>query len=176
MKPFIISITGAHSSCGKTFIAEKVLRGMDPHWGAIKYTKTALYSSITDDEAVINEEGKDTCRMRDAGADSVQWIQSPEEDLKELLEIAKERLAGVRGIVVEGNSPARIISPDVVIFVFGDDPATVKDTAKPLIERADYIIYKDKPSIKTTSKMYNKYSDEELELMIEDLKKRLLLE
>ncbi|MEE9523316.1 MAG: hypothetical protein V3V59_01030 [Thermodesulfovibrionales bacterium] len=176
MKPFIISITGAHSGCGKTFVAEKVLSGIDLKWGAVKYTKTALYSSITDNETIIRNEGKDTCRMRDAGADSVQWIKSPEEDLDELLDIAIGRLADLEGIIIEGNSPARTISPDVVLFVFGDDPEVVKDTAKPLIERADYIIYKDKPSIKTASKMYNKYSDKELEFMIDDLKKRLKLE
>ncbi len=176
MKPFIISITGAHSGCGKTFVTEKILSGIDLKWGAVKYTKTSLYSSITDDKAIIDKEGKDTSRMRNAGAESVQWIQSPEEDLKELLDMAIERLAGFEGIIIEGNSPARIISPDVLIFVFGDDPTVVKDTAKPLIERADYVIYKDKPSIKTASKMYNKYSDKELEFMIEDLKKRLSLE
>jgi molybdopterin-guanine dinucleotide biosynthesis protein len=173
MKPFIVAITGAHSGCGKTFIAETVLRGIGLTCGAVKYTKTPLYASITDDKAVIGEEGTDTARMLGAGARSVQWVQSPEEDLEELLDMAVGRLGGCEVIIIEGNSPSRIISPDVVIFVFGDDPDIVKESALSCIEKADYMIYKDKPSIKTAAKMYNKYSDREMGQMIQDLKMKL---
>lgn len=175
MRPFIISITGAHSSCGKTSVAEAVIRGIPIKWGAIKYTRTELYASITDEDHIIEEEGTDTGRIKRAGARHVQWIRSPREGLREILEGAIDRLSGTEGIVVEGNSPAVLLSPDVIIFVFGDDAGNVKASAGPLIDKADYILYKEKPSIKTTAKMYNKYSGYDIRRMLDDVIRRFSL-
>lgn len=169
MEPIIISITGAHSGCGKTSVAEALIRGIPIRWGAIKYTETELYASLTDDDERIDTEGKDTDRMKKAGAQHVQWIRSPREELKDILGIAVDRLSGVQGIIVEGNSPAEIVSPDIIIFVYGDDPDHVKPSARPLIDRANVILYNAKPSIKTTAKMYNKHSRDDASRMIDDI-------
>ncbi|GBD99928.1 hypothetical protein BMS3Abin07_01975 [bacterium BMS3Abin07] len=173
MRPFIISITGAHSGCGKTSVAEAVLGGINARCGAVKYTGTALYSSISDDDAVISQEGKDTARMKGSGAEYVLWIRSPRGELPELLEMAMERFAGLDVIVVEGNGPAELLRPDILIFVFGDDISRVKESAKPLIGKADYVLYKEMPSIKTPAKMYNKCSDIEISEMLKDVNGRI---
>ncbi len=173
MKPFIISITGAHSGCGKTRVAEKIIRGIKAGWGAVKYTGTALYASLTDDDEAIDEAGKDTRRLRDAGADPVVWVRSPHEGLGEVLEMAMERVQHCTAVVVEGNGPAMLLHPDLILFVLGDDPGNVKDSAVPLMEKANFIIYKEKPFIKTSAKMYNKYSGPALEEMVREIKTQM---
>ncbi|MDH5767928.1 MAG: hypothetical protein OEZ31_03100, partial [Nitrospirota bacterium] len=70
MRPFIIGIGGAHSGAGKTAYASLILKRLKG-WGAIKYTKTSLYSSITDDVKILSEKGKDTKRLLDSGAERV---------------------------------------------------------------------------------------------------------
>jgi len=171
MPPFIISITGAHSGCGKTRAAEAIIRAMDVRCGAVKYTRADLYSSLVDDDSLIGQEGKDTARLRQAGAEEVLWVQSTTEDLKELTGMALDRLAGCDLIVMEGNGPARIITPDILIFVFGDDPWHVKESARELVSRADIIIHGERPSIKTGAKMYNRYSGEEMAELVDYLGK-----
>ncbi|MDO8747041.1 MAG: hypothetical protein Q7J70_05200, partial [Thermodesulfovibrionales bacterium] len=43
-------------------------------WGAIKYTKTAIYASIIDDPETLTQESKDTARLISAGAEKVLWV------------------------------------------------------------------------------------------------------
>lgn len=172
MQPFIVSITGAYSGCGKTFIAEAVIKGIPIKWGAIKYTRTSLYSSISDDTATIEREGKDTDRLKSAGADKVLWLRSPKNALYDVLQTAREKLSGCEAIIVEGNSPADILNPAFLIFVFGDDPTRVKPSAMRLIERADCLLYKQGAPVKTSAKMYNKYSESGIKEMINDILKK----
>jgi molybdopterin-guanine dinucleotide biosynthesis protein len=175
MKALIISITGAHSGCGKTNTAEAVIKGIPLRWGAIKYSKTPLYASLTDDVAVIGQPGKDTDRLRKAGAEKVIWIQSPFEELVELLDVAMSELDEYEGIIIEGNSPAEIISPNLIIFVFGDDPEIIKPSARALISRADFILHPSPSSLKTPAKVYNKNSEEGLKELIRDIMGRRAL-
>jgi len=135
----IIGIGGAHSGVGKTTYASLLLRHFKG-WGAIKCTKTGLYSSIVDDREILSEEGKDTRSLLDAGAERVLWVQSPPSDLDDVLPMAVERLSDLRGIIVEGNSAIEFLRPDIIIFIFGSESSTVKDTAKGLLRRADVVI------------------------------------
>lgn len=139
MRPFIIGIGGAHSGSGKTTYASLLLRTLRG-WGAIKYTKTGLYSSVTDDHDIISQEDKDTRRFLDAGAERVLWVQSPPSELGEVLSMAVERLSDLRGIIVEGNSAIEFLRPDIIIFIFGNDPTKIKETAKGILKRADIVI------------------------------------
>ncbi len=139
----LICIGGAHSGCGKTTVAENLLRLLPGSWCAVKYTKTAFYTSVR--PAPDAEDSKDTSRMREAGADGVVWVQSPETGLKEALSLALDMLPGCEGVMVEGNSPIEFLSPDIVIFVFGKDPGRIKPSASRALRKADLIIHQGDP-------------------------------
>jgi len=155
-KPFFIGVGGAHSGVGKTSVAVALLehltaKGREPvkntgqpgtirRWGAIKYTKTALFTSIVEDSAVLRQEDKDTRRLIDAGAEEVIWVQSPAEDLHEVMPMAVDRLSHLEGIIVEGNSAIEFIKPHIVIFIFGASVDRTKPSADRLIQCADILI------------------------------------
>ncbi len=139
MQPIIIGIGGAHSGAGKTAYASLLLRNLRG-WGAIKYTKTGLYSSVIDDGKILSEEDKDTRRFLDSGAERVLWVQSPPSDIGEVLPLAVEKLSDLRGIVVEGNSAIEFLMPDIIIFIFGSDSTKIKEGAKSLLGKADVVV------------------------------------
>lgn len=138
MKPIIIGIGGGHSGAGKTTIACEILKKAEG-WGAIKFTKTPFYSSITDDQEVLSAKGKDTGRLLEAGAEKVLWVQSSGDELAETASMAVQMLTNLPGIVVEGNSMIEVLTPDIVVFVAG-----VRERFKPGAERilgmADIVI------------------------------------
>jgi LAO/AO transport system kinase len=149
-KPFIIGIGGAHSAVGKTSLAAAIIRhlsqhpaypfGKKPCLGAVKYTRTELYASLIEDEAVIKQEDKDTARLSTAGAEKVLWVKSPREELEEPLSLALSKLADLDGIVIEGNSAIEFVKPDIVIFIFGESKENTKISAEALVRQADIFI------------------------------------
>lgn len=152
MKQKIISICGAHSSCGKTTVAENLLKHLDGSWGAIKFTKTAFYTSVKQESSKEAPEGKDTYRLLQAGADEVVHIQSPDSGLEEPLNMAMGMLSAYEGLLVEGNSPIEFLKPDVVIFVFGKEKSRVKPSALKVLNQADIILFHgSEPSILASS-------------------------
>lgn len=137
-RPVIIGVGGSYSGVGKTSVATRILKAF-AGWGAIKYTKTSLFSSIIDDEKIIGEEGKDTSRLLDAGAAKVLWVQAPYTELAELLHLAIEMMSHLEGIVVEGNSAVEVARPDIVIFVQGPG-MSMKESAKKVLTMADIVV------------------------------------
>jgi uridine kinase len=143
MRPFIIGIGGAHSKVGKTTIACQILKRLSG-WGAIKYTKTSFYTSIVDSPEILKQKNKDTNRLLDAGAQDVLWVQSPPECLKEVLQIAVDRLSYLKGIIIEGNSAIEALKPDIVVFVSGNEG--LKRGAEKILSMANTVIFdKDPP-------------------------------
>lgn len=134
----IISVTGAHSSIGKTTLASILLKNLDG-FGAIKYTKTSLYTSVTDNPDEILQNGKDTAILSESGAEHVFWIQGPYHSLKDSLSFALSKMHKFNGVIVEGNSPVDYLNPDLVIFIVGDD-AQIKTSAVKICRRADILI------------------------------------
>lgn len=160
MRPFIIGIGGAHSKVGKTTIACKILKKLRG-WGAIKYTKTSFYSSIVDSPEILRQKNKDTNRLLDAGAQDVLWVQSPPEDLKEVLQIAIDRLSHLKGIILEGNSAVEALKPDIVVFVSGNEG--LKRGAEKILSMADAVIFDNNPPKETpkTVKRFRLNNEEE---------------
>lgn len=142
-RSLIIGVGGAHSGVGKTAYASMLFKRLNG-WGAIKYTKTSLYSAIVDDLNILMTEGKDTRRFLDSGAEKVLWVQSPLSEVSETVQIAVERLSDLKGIVVEGNSAIEFLKPDIIIFIFGDDPAIIKDSAEQVLNKADIVVCEGK--------------------------------
>lgn len=139
MRPIIIGVGGAHSGAGKTTYAALLLKRLKG-WGAIKYTKTGLYCSLVDDRETLLTEDKDTRRFLDSGAERVLWVQSPPSDLREVLPVAVERLSDLGGIVVEGNSAIEFLVPDIIIFIFGKDRQSMKESAREILGGANVVI------------------------------------
>jgi len=151
----IISVTGAHSGVGKTGLCALLLRRLDGY-GAIKFTRTHLYTSITDDRDIITQGDKDTAIMYRAGAERVVWICSPPESLPQALDLALRKMHGLMGVIVEGNSPSRYLKPDLLIFVMGDD-GRIKSSAVDVRDSADVIVLNVKggsryPSVESQDK------------------------
>ena len=140
----IIGICGSGSGSGKTAMAEELLksltggpaasgRGAASVWGAIKFTRTSVYTSVVTDTDVLRAEGKDTARMLAAGAQRAAWVRSSGgADLSEALSMALQHLESplesnclegqrhpLDGIIVEGNSAVELLKPDIVIFMCG---------------------------------------------------------
>lgn len=158
---FVVLIGGSYSGCGKTTLGEGLLRKLGKGWAVIKYTRTGFYSTLISNEEVLLSEGKDTARYLRAGAEEVLWLQSPPENLSEMIPLALERLSHYRGIIIEGNSPIEFLSPDVVVFVDGYErpPKTSSDKVRRV---AHMIVKQDK-------------MDEGIEKTAEFINQRLLL-
>ncbi len=164
----IICIGGAHSGCGKTTAAERLLRLLGGSWGAIKYTKTAFYTSVARNPEA--PEDKDTSRLRRAGAGDVLWVQSPDAGLEETIDMAVNMLTHCEGILVEGNAPIEFLSPDIVIFVFGKDTGRLKPSALRILKKADIVICQDEipGSAPLDSELYEPCRDRIIRLGIKE--------
>ena len=134
----ILSVAGAHSGVGKTTLCSILLKEFKG-FGAIKFTKTELYTSVVDSPEILDKEGKDTSIMMSAGAERVVWVRSPVENLNDALGMALQKLNGARGVVVEGNSPVDFLNPHLVIFIIGDE-GEIKPAALNVSSKADIIV------------------------------------
>jgi molybdopterin-guanine dinucleotide biosynthesis protein len=164
MRPLVIGIGGGQSGAGKTTIACKILQSLKG-WGAIKYTKTVLYASVTDDIRILSEEGKDTKRFLDAGAEKVLWVQSPFPEVREIISMAVEMLGHLKGIIVEGNSAIRILHPDIVIFVSGPEGG-MKEGSEEILSMADIVIAGDEQPLPAMPETAERFSRNDVEACI----------
>lgn len=167
-RPLIIGIGGTKSGSGKTALASAILKFLiqkdykpnsnlnkqltilednltfklrnKKSWGAIKFTKTEIYSSIIDDPEILNEYGKDTQRLIQAGAEVVLWVKSPVSELPDIMPIAIDRLYHLDGIIVEGNSAIRFSNPDITIVVSIENRDEIKPSVWLILEKADIIV------------------------------------
>jgi hypothetical protein len=137
-EPFIISVTGAHSKVGKTTLCSILLSELK-EFGAIKFTKTPLYASLIENTDTLSKKGKDTSLFIEAGARKVIWIKSPYHELESILGIAVSRMTGLKGIVVEGNSPVDFLNPHLIIFI-EDLKGEIKPSAAKVSKKADIVI------------------------------------
>ncbi len=139
----IISVTGAHSGVGKTTLCSVLLNNLQG-FGAIKFTKTLLYTSLSDKNAILMQKNKDTAILSASGAERVVWIQSPVSGLEKALNIAVGKMDNLPGVVIEGNSPVDFIAPHLIVFVIGQN-GEIKPSASNLIKKADIIIFNSEP-------------------------------
>jgi len=150
-RPLIIGVGGSHSGAGKTTVASMLLselssessnHGAHRRWGAIKCTKTALFTSLIDDKAILDSKDKDTGKLLKAGAEEVLWVQGPREGIRETVSMAIDRLSHLDGIIVEGNTAIEFSNPDVVIFISDAGGEEIKKaSALRLIKHADIIVF-----------------------------------
>lgn len=129
----IITVSGSSSGVGKTRLVEKILEELKG-WSAIKVTvvkdgacprkmpcgvcesQTTPFTIITD-RRIINQKGKDTYRMKMAGAKRTVWLKAKPAGLKEGLEKTIKKLKGSPGIIIEGTSVLKYMKPDLGLYV-----------------------------------------------------------
>lgn len=178
MLSLTIGVGGSKSGIGKTTFIEKLIPEIRNCFKdrvnviAVKYTKSSLYSSITSDPSLINKSGKDTYRIKKAGADFVYWVKAPEEDLPEIAEKINEEVLKIFGfnsdikktiLIIEGNSLVRVMQPDVIIFLKDKIEKQMKPSGKTIFEIAHIVIEGD-------------YSMEEVMTEIEKIQQKKLIE
>lgn len=150
-----ILIAGSGSDVGKTSLACRIF-GILPDWSALKVTVKSEgrcprgrscsvcdqikvpFCIITEDR-VINQEGKDTSRLREAGAKQVVWLQASPAGLRPGLREAFASFEDTEGIVIEGTSVLRYHTPDLTIYI-EKEKGQIKPTSKEAKEKADIII------------------------------------
>ena len=137
----IITVSGSHSGVGKTYLATKILKKLKG-WSALKVTvsrngrcgrgnpcgvcdKLSTKFSVITDARIISQKGKDTQRLKDAGAKEVIWLQASPRGLKDGLKEAISRFKKTKGLVVEGTSVLKYIKPHLAIFLVGKDKDTL---------------------------------------------------
>lgn len=129
----IITVSGAHSGIGKTTLIEFLLNQLR-NWSALKVTvikngpcprkiscgvcedQSTLFSIISKSQ-IINQKGKDTQRMKAAGAKKVLWLKARPLGLKDGLKKALKRLRDSDGVVIEGTSVLKYLKPDLGLFI-----------------------------------------------------------
>ncbi len=152
----IIVVAGAHSGIGKTLYAEKLLRAL-PDWAAIKVTTATKAGcprqepgcevcaglksdfEIVKDRRIIDQTGRDTARLKKAGAKKVIWLKATSKGLKPGLNKALACCKGLQGVVIEGTSVLKHVKPDLLVFLKGDHK-NMRLTAKRALKKADIII------------------------------------
>jgi len=140
--PKIISVTGAYSGVGKTTVCSILLKNLKG-FGAIKFTKTPRYASIVEDKNILKQQDKDTAVFLNSGASRVLWIQSPYNELESVLNAALSRIADIKGVIIEGNSPVDFLNPHLVVFIIGEK-GKIKPSAVKICKKADAIIINSK--------------------------------
>lgn len=151
----LITVSGAHSGIGKTAVVERLLKTLKG-WSCLKVTvlhdgscptgrdcgvcdELASKFSIISDKNLIEQDGKDTKRFKDAGAGKVLWLRSKPRHLKEGLTKAISKLNKARGVIVEGTSALKYLKPDLAIFVRRKGSG-LKPSAKEAIKKVDLIL------------------------------------
>ena len=139
-----VIVGGEGSGVGKTRLVEEILRNF-PGWGAIKITRIKedgcprdipsncnLCPTFKDNwevetrEEIILTPGKDTCRMRQAGAKRVVWLKAKNGFLKEGLAESLHYMKDLAGVVIEGTSARRVLKPDIFLFLKKDGSMRVE--------------------------------------------------
>lgn len=136
-----IVISGEKSGIGKTYLAERLLNNLKG-WSALKVTvkkngacrsikNCGLCQSITKpfdiikDKNIINQSGKDTSRLKNAGAKEVIWLKAKPEGLREGLKKAFAEFSKCPGIVIEGTSVLKFLKPDLNLHVYPNSTYTI---------------------------------------------------
>jgi molybdopterin-guanine dinucleotide biosynthesis protein len=155
VRPTIVAVSGFSSNVGKTTLVCELLRQL-PGWEAIKLTRGhyrscgrdpagCCVSDLLRDEPVIRsgreanyQVGKDTGRFWDAGASNVHWVIVEEDQVKQGITQALERVEAV-GVIVEGNSFLEYIKADLAVMCARSEGGKIKPSARRVLSKIDFL-------------------------------------
>jgi molybdopterin-guanine dinucleotide biosynthesis protein len=151
----IVGVGGFASNVGKTTLMCDLLKQL-PGWEAIKTTRGHYRSCGKDPEGCCVSDllaevptvrsgraetyvaGKDTGRYWDAGATNVHWVIATDEQVEAGICEALTRVRSA-GVLIEGNSFSRYVSPDFMIMVRRADNKTIKKSARIVLSQTDAV-------------------------------------
>lgn len=152
----IITVSGAHSGVGKTKVAEILLRVLKG-WSALKVTVTHRKGqcpvhkdchtcdeldsdfSIIRNKDIIEQEGKDTQRLKSAGAKKVLWLKAKPEALERGIKKVLASLKEEKGLIIESNSVLKYLQSDLAVLVKNRN-SVLKPSAKEIFNKVDLVI------------------------------------
>ena len=152
----IITVSGAHSGVGKTMVAQALLKKLKG-WSALKVTVShrdgacpvhkdcntcdGLRSdfSVVTKKDVIETKGKDTQRLKRAGAKEVLWLRARPHALRKGLKKAVSLFKKTKGLIIESNSALKYLRPDLAIFIKNEN-SVLKPSAKEVLNKVDLVI------------------------------------
>lgn len=158
-----IVVAGATSAAAKTSLVVALLSALPTRaWGAMKITVThdvaqgcprgghgcgvcasvgGGYRFVTDPE-ILKQPGTDTGRMTQAGADPVLWLITTPPFVHIGWRDVQRQVTSVDGLVIESNSLALCIKPDLTLFTINPrvPRSRWKASAPRLIEQSDLVI------------------------------------
>ncbi len=156
----VVTVSGTASEVGKTGLVCELL-GRLPGWGAVKVTRGHYRSCGRDpdtccvshllgdrprvfaDRAVTAVDGKDTGRFWRAGAGDVRWVVASRGQEGRGLDEALAGLAGMPGVLVEGNRILEHVLPRLAVLVAHPDQREVKSSARRVLDRIDVLFVPD---------------------------------
>lgn len=139
----IISVSGLYSGIGKTELCCCIL-SLLPGTCAIKITINDAATDVLDDEATIMVPGKDTWRLKTAGAARVVWVRAQESQLEAALADAIARNRTCERLLIEGNSMLAHLTPALSIFICDSricDSKPPKPSRAAALAKADIVIH-----------------------------------
>jgi molybdopterin-guanine dinucleotide biosynthesis protein len=153
----VVSVCGAASNAGKTWLCEQILRGLCADGRrtlALKVTRTHLGDcprgvtgcgtcdslegafEIVRDPARLDVRGKDTGRYCEAGADRVLWLLVHPLAVRAALLAVLAEVPGGSVLVAEGNSFRDYASADVSLLALSAGGG-LKPSAEHVLDRVD---------------------------------------
>ncbi|HKY59631.1 MAG TPA: hypothetical protein VJP59_01350 [Gemmatimonadota bacterium] len=157
----VVTVSGTASEVGKTGLMCALL-GRLPGWAAVKVTRGHYRSCGRDPETccvshllgdrprvfadrdVTGVKGKDTGRYWEAGATDVRWVVAARGQEHDGLSRALAELAGVDGVLVEGNRILeRLPRPRLALLVAHPAQREIKASARRILDRIDAVFVPD---------------------------------
>jgi hypothetical protein len=177
----IIAVAGATSKAGKTLLAEQIIRYCAEKYSpvyAVKFTTTSDLPSpcprgapctvcdlsdrfrIVRDPQTLLQPGKNTQRLKAAGANEVLWVISKKSQIANAYAHLLEHLPPNALTIMEGSTITFLSNPDLLFYIYANhiSPARWKDSAEALIGRADFVVINrksklpDHPEVPTSGK------------------------
>ncbi len=152
-----IVVVGGHSrNVGKTSVVAGLIAALPEFgWTAVKITQyghgicsangESCDCATSDHAWAISEERdrsakSDTSRFLVAGAARVFWVRTQQGRLAEAMPALRQRLQGVRNVIIESNSVLRFLCPDLYLTVLDPATADFKKSAQQFLDRASAVI------------------------------------
>ncbi|MDO8678145.1 MAG: hypothetical protein Q7R30_06230 [Acidobacteriota bacterium] len=145
--PATLIVVGGHSSgVGKTSVVEHILRSRrrrEP-WAAVKIS--AHRHATADDSPPLVEETvspsllTQTGRYLEAGACRAFLCRTPDARLADTATFLRGLLAEGTSVIVESNRIARLVLPNILLFIVSPSVADWKPSSGPCLTRADALV------------------------------------
>jgi molybdopterin-guanine dinucleotide biosynthesis protein len=115
----IIVVGGSGRKAGKTLLAERLIRAFpEACWLAVKISRHAHGTSGWRlDRQEAPDPANDTGRFLAAGACEAWWLRAEQDRLAEAIPELRGLLSRFENVILESNSIAEHISPDIYLFV-----------------------------------------------------------